>query len=433
MIFIYSEKQTERLNYITHHIFNRILGIPFQICTNITAFEEHQGCKINYSNADIENTVSIAPHTLLFEENIIDHKPEISIYKGMPIFFQTKQQNKTLPFDVFSACFFSLSRYEEYLPHLKDKHQRYDEKESLAFKNNFLNLAVVDRWIEELATAIKNSYPDTVFAERKCSFLPTYDVDIAYAYRNKGFLLQTACYIRSLLKCDFKDIIKRTGILLKKHPDPYDTFDYLSSLHRLYNLRPCYFFLVAKKRSHYDRNTTCKNKSFKNLINKLATNADIGLHTSYYAKDFPEKIDFETRFLQKILQSPIVKNRHHYLRFSLPETYRLLESKGIKEEYSMGYVRSLGFRAGTCNPFFFFDLQNNRASQMEVYPFFFMEDALSHVQNQEEIVAHLRPYLEEVIRCKGTLVSLFHNESFCEQKWRTVYEELLSYSRLVQV
>jgi hypothetical protein len=189
--------------------------------------------------------------------------------------------------------------------------------------------------------------------------------------------------------------------------------------------------LVAKKWSRYDKNTNYKNPHFKKLIQKLAINADIGLHTSYFAKDYPQKMDFEIDFLQKTIQKSVVKNRHHYLRFSLPDTYNLLESKGITEEYSMGYIQTVGFRAGTCNPFLFFDLQNNRTSEMEIYPLLFMENAFSNRQSPTEIIEYLMPYIEEVKRYKGVLVSLFHNQSFGEEvadeKWKKVYEKLLEY------
>jgi hypothetical protein len=391
-------------------------------------FEEYQGYKINYSDVFMEDVLSMFPHNLLFEENINPQNIEILMYKNTPVCFKTKQLDEILPFDIFAACFFFLSRYEEYLPHQKDALQRYKATESIAYQHHFLHLAIVDRWIEILANALKEKYPNIVFLDRKHSFTPTYDIDIAYAYLHRSFLLSVAGALRYFSLENFK---KRIQVLLRMRQDPYDTFDYLSNLHKLHNLRPCYFFLVAKKHSRYDKNIHYKNPCFKALIQKLAVNADIGLHASYYAKDCPQKIDFEIDFLQKTIQKPVVKNRHHYLHFSLPDTYNLLASRGIKEEYSMGYPHTVGFRAGTCNPFLFFDLQNNKTSEMEVYPLLFMENALPNLQSPDEIIAYLMPYIEEVKKYKGTLISLFHNQSFGEEvkdeKWKKVYEKILEY------
>ena len=426
-MYIYSKEVSERLSYITHHIFERILGIPFEICTDISEFENYHGYKINYSDLEFENVIRIVPHRLLFEKNIVPQPIDISIYKDMPFFFTTKPLTESFLFDVFAACFYFLSRYEEYLPYSPDEHQRFTAGESLAYKHNFLHLAVVDRWIEFLKNAIKERYPDIVFAQKKFSFIPTYDVDIAYAYRCRGFFIQVALYIRSFFRFDFKDIIKRTKILSGRLNDPYNTFHYWSYSHWYYKLEACYFLLAGEKRTKFDRNTSCRSKTFKDLIRYLDYKAQIGLHASYYSKDNPKKIDFEKGFLEQILGKKVVKNRNHYLRFSLPETYQMLASKGIEQEYSMGYVKEVGFRAGTCNPFLFFDLQNNKTSQMEIYPFLFMENALSEMKTSEEILQYLAPYIDEVKRYNGVLVSIFHNQTFDNEMWKEAYKELLKY------
>ncbi|MDR1879087.1 MAG: polysaccharide deacetylase family protein [Bacteroidales bacterium] len=431
MILIYSKTQTERLRYITRHIFDRYLGIPSRICTDSSVFELSKETKLNYSDTEMETVPCIVPHSLLFETDIRPQKVEISICEDMPVCFADQQTKDAFPFDVFAACFFFLSRYEEYLPYKEDEHQRYDGSNSLAVQHHFLHLCVVDCWIRKLSMFLKTHYPNIVFAERKFTFIPTSDIDMAYAYRHKGFLRNMASYVRSAMRLDVKQIVRQTKVLLRCKKDPYDTFDYLSGLHRLYGLNPCYFFLLAKRRSAYDKNTHRSNKSFRRLIRSLSNSCDIGLHTSYYVKDDPDRIDDELSYLRDILCEFPVKNRHHYLRFSLPESYRLLESRGIKEEYSMGYVNSLGFRAGTCTPFLFFDLEQNRSSNMQIYPLLGMENALRHIPEATQIVDAFIPYIEEVRRYQGVLITLFHNQSFGDgkdgKKWRTAYEQLLKY------
>ena len=428
MILVYTRKETERLRYICSHIFKQILGMEFQLCTDIQYFKGYDGYKLNYSDIFMENILNISPCDLLFEKDIHSQEIIFSDYQGIPICLLCQSSESALPFDVFAACFFFLSRYEEYLPHEKDAHQRYEVSNSLAYKHNFLHLAVVDRWIKLLADKIRNQYPDITFSKREFSFIPTYDIDLAYAYKHKGFWITAAGLVRSCLKLDFNAIKKRIDVLSGKSSDPYYTFDFLSKLHQKYNLKPCYFFLVSKKRTKYDKNTSPRNKTFQTLIQSLSAKADIGLHTSYYIKDNPQKIDSELSSLQTIISQSIDKNRHHYLRFSLPESYQLLASKGIKEEYSMGYVHTVGFRAGSCSPFYFFDLQKNQASDMLVYPLLFMENAILE-KDVSQTIDYLIPFIEEIRQYKGTLVSLFHNQSFgCEgneQKWKKVYEELL--------
>jgi hypothetical protein len=66
-----------------------------------------------------------------------------------------------MPFDIFSAAFYLMSRYEEYLPSIRDKHDRFDAKQSLAYKENFLHQAVVDRWAIQLEKLILEKYSES--------------------------------------------------------------------------------------------------------------------------------------------------------------------------------------------------------------------------------------------------------------------------------
>ena len=403
--------------------------MDFLLCTDKDYFTNFVGYKLNYSEEKFENVFTIFPHNILFENDICSQKVEFSVYQDTPVcFLNLPLKESALPFDIFAACFFFLSRYEEYLSHTKDTHGRYDTINSLAYKHDFLHLAVVDRWIQLLANVLQEKYPDIPFSKSKFSFIPTYDIDLAHAYKHKGCLLNAAGFARSLLKLDFKAIKKRANVLLEKTPDPYETFDYLTSLHQKYDLKACYFFLAAKNRSKYDKNAFPKNKHFRKLIKDLSQKADIGLHTSYYIKDNSQKIDFEISCLQNIIKKPIDKNRHHYLRFSLPESYQLLTLKGITQEYSMGYVHHVGFRAGTCNSFYWFDLQENKTTSMLVFPLLFMENALLK-EDASQVVTRLIPFINEIKQYNGTLITLFHNQSFGDegncQKWKKVYEDLL--------
>jgi len=81
-------------------------------------------------------------------QHTIDNNPsnvfEINFHKA---FFETSGD---FSFDIFAASFYLLSRYEEYLPHQKDQFGRYAHTNSLAFREEFLQLPLVNIWIEEL-------------------------------------------------------------------------------------------------------------------------------------------------------------------------------------------------------------------------------------------------------------------------------------------
>ena len=90
------------------------------------------------SKKQLDDEYFIKAYGLLTEKGISNQEIIFDYWNKLPIFFNVK--DSVLPFDIFSASFYLVSRYEEYLPHIKDKYDRFDAKESIAYKNNFLQL-----------------------------------------------------------------------------------------------------------------------------------------------------------------------------------------------------------------------------------------------------------------------------------------------------
>lgn len=74
---------------------------------------------------------------LLFEQGINDLEIKVSDWEGTPCF--SLQVRRAVFLLIFFGQFFLLSRYEEYLPHVKDSVGRFPVKESIAYQNNFWN------------------------------------------------------------------------------------------------------------------------------------------------------------------------------------------------------------------------------------------------------------------------------------------------------
>ena len=82
-----------------------------------------------------------------FQNNILVQNTSCVQWHNLTTFFQT---GGDLPFDVFAASFYLISRYEEYLPHEKDMYGRYAHENSLAYKERFLQLPLINIWLTEL-------------------------------------------------------------------------------------------------------------------------------------------------------------------------------------------------------------------------------------------------------------------------------------------
>jgi hypothetical protein len=97
----------------------------------------------------------------------------------------------------------------------------------------------------------------------------------------------------------------------------------------------------------------------------------------------------------------------------------------------MGYASQLGFRAGTCTPFFWYDLQLEKQTHLKIHPFAVMDVTLKqYLQlNPDEAIVKIEELLLAIKLVDGTFCSLWHNESLSDfgkwKGWRVVYETML--------
>lgn len=418
MICVFSPRSSRRLEYLLHHLIEVMWGESLLFLTDEEAFaaQAAEG-KINYSDHPLPASFFIPAHPLLFEKVI--HNQHVQLIQGedFPYCFPLPLPEADMDWDVFAACFYWISRYEEYLPYRPDAHGRFSPEESLAGKNACLHLALVDRWAEHLQRLLQRKFPGLRFASRKARFTPTYDIDSAFAYLHKGFAIALGSSLKALLQGNWQDVRKRMEVYAGKTKDPYDTFDWLKQLHASSKLNPL-FFILFSGRSRYDKGLDPKQPAFRELLRELAAEAGVGIHASYVSSERGSgQLQSEIDALSEAIGRPVCANRSHYLRMRLPETYRNLISCGIQDDYSMGFVTAAGFRAGTCTPFRFFDLERNESTSLLIHPLLFMENAFYGKQDADEAQLFsetIRPLLDECIRYKGEIITLFHNQSFGE-------------------
>ena len=117
MLLIYTHKITPRFSYTMKHIFTRILGIEVTFTETVEDFIKHSGPKITYTKQPLQNEFFIRSNDLLFEQGINDFQILLGDWDGLPCFFSAGERSN-LPFDVFAASFYLLSRYETISPYL---------------------------------------------------------------------------------------------------------------------------------------------------------------------------------------------------------------------------------------------------------------------------------------------------------------------------
>ncbi len=429
MLLIYRIKSTKRLKYVLELIFKHILGLSIVYTSDKNTFLKSDLPKINYSSTSFDGIPNFRNVDLLFESQIKKQKNKINIHKNKPAFFFHGDKKSVLPFDPFALIFYLVSRYEEYTATEFDNHGRFAANQSIAFQYSFLQRPLVNEWILEIKAILKQYYPNLLFKERKYKFTPTYDIDYAWSYQHKGLFRTIGGTARDFIK-NKKGFAQRIQVLKGQEQDPYFTFDYLDKLHQRFELKPIYFFLVGQ-RGEYDKNISIQKKAFQQLINQIGSQYQIGLHPSYASNSAFKILQKEQNDLEKVAKQSIIKSRQHFLKLSFPDTYRNLIRLGIKEDYSMGYAAQIGFRASIASSFYWFDLENDETTDLQIFPFQLMDITLKNYLklSPEKAIEAATTIIKNTKAVNGQLMTLFHNNSFCEQEgwegWRKVYEEIL--------
>jgi hypothetical protein len=426
MVILYTSEITPRLQYIIDFISQELFDDPIRITSEQEVYLSSNGAKINYSPFELAaNELLIEPVKLLFESNILPQKIECFEINYHTSFFESFGD---MHFDVFAASFYLISRYEEYLPNEPDEFGRFDHRKAIAFRENFLHLPLVNIWLQEFSRQLQRKFPAVEFKRQRFKNILTYDIDIAYSYLHKGWLRNAGGLMRSILNINFSEAADRLHVLRGTRSDPFDCYEWLDALHLYCRIRPYYFFLVASQPSVYDKNIPRGAESFIELIEYYSGTYKLGVHPSWQSGDRHELLKEEKLWLESRIGREIIASRQHYVRLTLPETYRRLIGSGITKEFSMGYGSINGFRASVCSSFFWYDLQKEETTDMRVYPFCFMDANSFYEARQQppEAYAELIRLYEQVKKVNGLFVSVWHNHLLGRSKqtegWRQMFE-----------
>lgn len=416
----------KRVTYTCDFIFHQALLCNYTITDNLNDFTDSSLYKINYTTNPVSNSFQIIPSGLLSKTGVEETPPPVA-NTNMPYLFP--QQNGDLTFDVFSAVFYLISRYEEWQKFVKDLHGRFEERNSILYKLSVLKKPLVDIWLQELKAALKNKFTDAQFPQRQFKTISTIDVDNLYAFKGKPFYRNAGGAIKDLLRLDGAMFMARLATVFIGKKDPFDKYDEQIKLSKESGIPLIYFFLY-KNNTDYDRTIQPGHPEFIKLFGKLTKeNINFGIHPSYYSSDNKETLKEETDLLSKHAQQSIIISRQHYLRFNIKSTPVYLEQAGIKFDFTMGFASASGFRAGTTLPFYYYNFEKEDVLKVMAFPFALMDGAYYIYGNAslEEAKNDMQLLQKEAKKVNGLFITVFHERSFAEQLypgWRRLYSQI---------
>lgn len=425
MLLIYTQKITPRIVYIFKHICGNILGISVKFTSKIEEFIAHEGMKLSYGKQPLGNELFLQKVDLLMEQGLSEVEIKVQPWDNTFCFFPVPEAS-ALPFDIFAASFYLLSRYEEYLPHVKDETGKFPAAESLGYQEGFLHAPVVDIWAYKFREVLLERFPAAEYKERKFQSNAIIAVEHVFSYRNKGFIRSILGGFIDLFNFRFGKVLDRLKVLGRIKKDPFNVFEDLIAFLKEYKLKMLFLFQLSDFSIH-DRNINYNRIPYRSVIKYVADYTRVGLLLGYYAVKDIRRLRSEKLRMEEITHSPLefVMNSQHDL--ALPESYNNLTELEINNDFSMGYPGMMGFRAGTCTPFLFYDINMEITTPLLLYPYFFNSDVLED-KKEEEMHRIVGKALQEVKNVQGIFQGVFKNQDFSEY-----YDKELYYSFLKQI
>lgn len=400
--------------------------MEYEITDDAALFREAKDRpRINYSNDPIPGSIQVKPQGLLFANDIVPQETVVERNDEWGFVFWNKG-TEAVPFDLFSAAFYLLSRYEEYTITQRDSYGRFEAASGLAYRSGFLQLPLIEVWIERLKQVLQVNYPQLVFKEDAFTALSTIDIDFAYLYKGIGLKRWCGKLLKHLLAARFGAACRQLAVAAGMSRDPYDTYHAAAEV----PASLAYFVLLGRKGGH---DKACLPRAMRPLIAELRNKGSfIGIHPSLASSGNPAGLRMELDELEGYMGKKVVDSRNHFLRLSLPGSYRDLAEAGISADYTMMYADAAGFRASTCKPFCFYDLEVGQQTSLTVYSTCLMDvtlkDYMSYSPDQaSEMAAGL---YRTVKKFGGHYITLWHNSSLSGHGewagWKRVYFSLFN-------
>lgn len=436
MLLVYTHKITNRVRYIFEYTFGEVLGVPMELTTDVATFVAHNGLKMSYTNRALGNEFWVKSHDLLFERFVHDIDIVVSHWEqGLPCFFKTTSK-ASVPYDIFAAAFYLITRYEEYLPYQSDSMGRFTSHQSLAFKNDFLEKPIVNQWVGKFWEVFQKAYEQAVPPRSNYRYISTFNVVAPYLYRYKGLFVNFFGFCVDVFGLRWRLIARRWAVVLRFKKDPYDVYQQLVAFKKEQHVDLICFFLLGKH-PNFNQNINIAHRKYRYLLKMLADYFSVGLMGSYDAFTDKESLRREITTFQDILYRNASKYRQHRMFLNLPQTYRYLNELGIEKDYTMGYDDTLGFRAGTCTPFHFYDLGLERRTNLKIYPFSVCDIALKTEANTdgdiEDAFQRVAEIQARVKAVSGTFITFFQQGMLSDHDhwagWRDFYQRVVHLSK----
>ena len=208
--------------------------------------------------------------------------------------------------------------------------------------------------------------------------------------------------------------------------DPYWNFEHIMELEAGYGAKSTFFFLnesikptLTKLKSfilskgRYNLN----NPKLISIIKRIDKDGwEVGLHGSYNSYLDKELLLHEKNVLEDIVGHPVCSIRQHYWNNSIPKTWQLQKSAGLKYDTTFVMKNDVGFYKNLCYPFRPFD------DDFVVIPTAIMDGYLAEKAKNRKTGERIIDELIDLAKEKRTILSvLWHNRVLNVKEFPLLY------------
>jgi hypothetical protein len=405
MLLVHLDVPSPRARFIARHLFERMLGWPVAFAASREEFLSASGARIHYGAEAIEGTFHVSTsHWLDKRSSTLPN--ELTRGEGAQLLLFPVAER----FDLFAACFYLLALIEEQTATARDAHDRVPASALLLVRKNAHHVPLVDLWVLQLAADLRERFPVLPLPLRTYRHVLTVDVDNGLRFAARSWSRAMGASAKDLLKGMQASVQQRWRVRAGEEDDPYLTF-----VERLADAQGrvdrTIAFILTQGEGRFDHAARIEHPVFRSLLKKLIPVAEIALHPSYESSRSETLFTRERDRLSAVVGNPLRTSRQHFLRWKLPETFRALIALGFTEDHSIGFSDRSGFRAGTCTPFPWYDLELEAETDLMLHPFATMDSALANRSGEKlhAALGELKRVSDSVRVVKGTFISVWHD------------------------
>lgn len=432
MLLVRLDDPTPRARFAVDHLLGRMTGWPVHFAASEEEFRSSELPKVRYGSAAQDSAEVLTVHAsgALGLRHALPAEPEVGSEEGLPVLYPSSAGD-----DPFAGAFYLLARCEEWAPRVRDAHGRLPSSEHFVVRHGMEQLPVIDHWVMRLVQVLRKRHPGLPPSQARYRHVLTVDVDNGLMVLGRPAWKQAGALMRAVFQGKVGEAALRLQVLMGRTSDPFDHYMDLVELARSGKVDRLIAFLLMRGDGAHDHASDPRHPVLTDRLRRMEGKLDIGLHPSYRSSEHAQVFTEDRALLESIIGHPVRSSRQHFLRWQVPGSLRILEASGVTEDHTLGFSDRPGFRCGTCTPFPWYDLEQERATKLMLWPFAVMDSALHDRMGlgAEEAMRTMCAVSDTVRTVNGTFVSVWHDRFLSGygkwQGWPEAMQQVVEHAR----